>query len=469
MADIKEFHCDAIAGVRLAEDGRHLWIGRNASLNPLASLDLDALDAIVDVPTLPYMARIFEGLGGRFYGGDGSDVVQMASPAGPIQQRITPSAGFPHNVGSQFALSPDRKTLYIADTFYIPGSIDTHSAVSRYDVSTETPVLIQRVEMPAPDVQFTLPPGGDSIYVRLGHLDGNAHRTHRTLCLSVEDLNVVKGELNYEGEAGSLTISPDGKLALQMIQLGDGGFFTTALLQVFDTTTFALRKTIVLGSAGRDEIGIRDAVLDASGTRIIAGTDFLVGLPGYQAIYSAELPALPVVRPKSLLNLSTRLKTQPGDNALIGGFIVSGNEPKKVALRGVGPSLPIEGKLLNPILELYASDGKLIARNDNWNEHRDEVLAAGIAPSNEYEAAIVAALQPGTYTAVLRGVTDSSGIALVEAYDLSSGSDSRLANISTRGRVETGDNAMIGGSSSAAISRRMWSYVQSDRPSRHSE
>jgi hypothetical protein len=146
-----------------------------------------------------------------------------------------------------------------------------------------------------------------------------------------------------------------------------------------------------------------------------------------------------------LLNVSTRLRAQIGDNALIGGFIVSGQEAKKVVLRAVGPSLPIQDTLSDPILELHDATGAIIAQNNNWNAHRADVLATGIPPSDEHEAVIAPTLPPGSYTAVVHGVNNSSGVALVEAYDLSSDSNSKLANISTRGKVETGDNVMIGG------------------------
>jgi hypothetical protein len=105
----------------------------------------------------------------------------------------------------------------------------------------------------------------------------------------------------------------------------------------------------------------------------------------------------------------------------------------------------LSGKLSDPVLELHGPGGSVIAENDNWNSHRDEVLATGLAPSSEYEAAIVATLQPGAYTAVLRGSAGTTGVTVVEAYDLGASGSTRLANISTRGKVEVGDNVMIGG------------------------
>nr|MDQ6913646.1 hypothetical protein [Verrucomicrobiota bacterium] len=159
-------------------------------------------------------------------------------------------------------------------------------------------------------------------------------------------------------------------------------------------------------------------------------------------------PAVPAPSPPtpahSLLNVSTRLRTQTGDNVLIGGFILQGLESKKVIIRATGPSLPLSGTLADPTLDLHNPDGTVIT-NDNWNEHRTAVIASGLAPSNEHEAAIVATLQPGVYTAILQGVGNTSGVALVEVYDLTPNSNSQITNISTRGKVEIDDNVMIAG------------------------
>jgi hypothetical protein len=133
---------------------------------------------------------------------------------------------------------------------------------------------------------------------------------------------------------------------------------------------------------------------------------------------------------------------------LIGGFIITGTQPKKVIIRAIGPSLPLAGVLADPILELRNSAGGLILSNDNWRSSQEnEIIATTIPPSNELESAIVATLPANgsNYTAIVRGVNDGTGIGVVEAYDLNQGVDSKLANISTRGLVQTGENVMIGG------------------------
>lgn len=149
----------------------------------------------------------------------------------------------------------------------------------------------------------------------------------------------------------------------------------------------------------------------------------------------------------TLANISTRLKVETGDNALIGGFIVTGTGSKRIMLRAIGPSLSIPDALTNPRLELYDGAGQLITANDNWQDapNEQEIIDSSIPPSHSLESAILTTVATGNYTAVVRGESDSTGVALVEVYDLEAGSDSKLANISTRGFVQTDDNVLIGG------------------------
>jgi uncharacterized delta-60 repeat protein len=151
--------------------------------------------------------------------------------------------------------------------------------------------------------------------------------------------------------------------------------------------------------------------------------------------------------PTMLANLSTRLRVSSGDDALIGGFIITGNEPKKVVLRAIGPSLDLAARLQNPTLELFDADQQVVAFNDNWNDapNRQEIIDTGIAPANDLESVILITLAPGNYTAAVRDLNDVPGIGVVEVYDLNTAADSTLANIATRGVVGTGDEAMIGG------------------------
>jgi phospholipase/lecithinase/hemolysin len=159
---------------------------------------------------------------------------------------------------------------------------------------------------------------------------------------------------------------------------------------------------------------------------------------------------LPFTPPGKAVNLATRVFVDTGERVAIAGFIVTGNVPKKVLIRGIGPSLVENGvptPLANPILTLFDNSGNMQAVNDDWKNSADaaEIMNTGIAPKNDRESAIIGNLAPGTYTVVLAGNDGGTGNGLVEVYDLASSSDATLANVSTRGFVGTGDNVMIGG------------------------
>ncbi len=155
-----------------------------------------------------------------------------------------------------------------------------------------------------------------------------------------------------------------------------------------------------------------------------------------------------------LLNLSTRGRVLTGDKVLIAGVIIIGNEPKRVIFRAIGDSMqvngtPVAGRLTDPTLSLHDASGMQIAYNDNWGDapepERSDIQNSGLQPNDPKEPAILRTLAPGAYTAIVRGKAESTGIAVVEAYDLVPTSVARLANLSTRGFVDTGDNLMIGG------------------------
>lgn len=142
---------------------------------------------------------------------------------------------------------------------------------------------------------------------------------------------------------------------------------------------------------------------------------------------------------------------QTGDNVGIGGFIIMGTAPKHVLLRAIGPSLAqfgVPNVLADPVLELHGSSGFVTVTNNDWRDdpaQETAIVATGLAPTNNLESAIDATLAPGSYTAVVRGRNNNSGVALVEVYDLSQGVPSKLANISTRAFVGTSDNLVIAG------------------------
>lgn len=164
-------------------------------------------------------------------------------------------------------------------------------------------------------------------------------------------------------------------------------------------------------------------------------------------------PSIQVVAPTAasgvLSNISTRLRVGTDSDVLIGGFIIGGSGPKQLLFRALGPTLTqfgVTGALENSTLELRNSTGGLITFNDNWGEASNaQSIPSNLRPPNSLESAILTSLNPGSYTAIVRGKNNTTGVALVEAYDLDTNASSHLTNISTRGLVETLPNLMIAG------------------------
>jgi sugar lactone lactonase YvrE len=175
-----------------------------------------------------------------------------------------------------------------------------------------------------------------------------------------------------------------------------------------------------------------------------------IQLFGTNLLGTGTVPLIFLHAPSGAVNVSTRLQVGTGGNVLIGGFIITGDAPKVVLVRAIGPSTGIPGALQDPTLELHDSAGHIVF-NDNWNDSQESLIAATTIPPTDFrESSIVIGLDPGAYTAIVAGNGGATGIALVEAYDLGTASlgstgNSKLANISTRGFVDTGNNVMIGG------------------------
>jgi hypothetical protein len=170
---------------------------------------------------------------------------------------------------------------------------------------------------------------------------------------------------------------------------------------------------------------------------------------GIQALYGKPARAPAAVGNGRLANISTRMRVGTGDNVMIGGFVIQGTRAKRLIIRALGPSTHLPGALANPTLELHSSTGAILKTNDNWRSTQEpEIIATGVAPANNFESAMVVTLTSNaSYSAIVRGVGDTTGAALLEVYDLDSAdpANSKLANISTRGQVGTGNDVLIGG------------------------
>lgn len=419
----------------ISADGSKLWVTGYYD-SKIKRVDLNTLTVMDPITTMLLPNFIREGADGRLYVSDYNqqDVFQLDAGTGSVLSRFTPRTTTNSFVRCALETSSDRKTLYVL-------GLSSPILLGKYDVvGGNSPALVQRVEsgeLQSYGRKLAVNPNGASVSVISGSSKSGV--VNPTLIRSAGDLNLIQASYTPSNPAGDVIYGPDGTLAFQTMQ-------QRSRIDVFQTSNAQLVRTITLPDRAipvDDSFGPRSMAVDKTNSYFFVASTSFTGAGLY--VYSLAPPPKLATPAKSLLNVSTRLRAQGGDNALIGGFIISGQEAKQLALRAIGPSLPLTGKLADPVLSLYDSTGALVSRNDNWNSHRAEVIATGLAPADEHEAVITATLQPGSYTAVLRGVRDGVGVALVEAYDLTANSASKLANISTRGKVETGDNVMIGG------------------------
>ena len=254
---------------------------------------------------------------------------------------------------------------------------------------------------------------------------------------------------NANSDVFSIAVQADGKILA-------GGLFNGANSIGGQTRNRIARLDATTGLADSFDPNANmqiDAIAVQADGKVLVGGSFTTVAPNGGAavtrnfiarLYGDATGSTPA---SQLLNIATRLKVLNGDNVLIGGFIITGTDPKKVLILGIGPSLAqfFSGSLSDPTLELYQGN-TLLQMNDNWKtDQQAEIEATGIPPSNDLESAIVRTLDPGSYTAILRGKGDTTGIGVVQAYDLNQAANSKFGNIATRGFVDSGDNAMIGG------------------------
>jgi probable HAF family extracellular repeat protein len=265
---------------------------------------------------------------------------------------------------------------------------------------------------------------------------GDNNRAFRwTAIAGMTDLGVVSGDSFSEATA----IAADGSVVVGR----SGAGFSQTRPFIWDKTNGMrdLKSVLVAGNPNLAAWTLKSADGISADGKTVTGTGNNPN--GDLEAYAAVLD----VQPAQPLNISTRMRVLTGDKVLIGGFIITGNEAKKVIIRGIGPSLAgagLQGVMADPTLELHQGSSTLVT-NDNWKEHEAEVRATTLPPSNDLESAIVVTLSPGSYTAILADKLNQPGLGLVEIYDLAPGANSKLANISTRGFVDLNDNVMIGG------------------------
>jgi hypothetical protein len=167
----------------------------------------------------------------------------------------------------------------------------------------------------------------------------------------------------------------------------------------------------------------------------------------------ATLTVSPTGLPGRLVNISTRAIAGTGDGVQIAGFVIGGSAPHTVLVRATGPTLQssfgVTGVLADPVLELRdQATGAVVDTNDDWDGSLAPTFRATGAfgwPTGSKDAALVATLSPGAYSAIVHGSGGTTGVALVEVYDVDPRPDSPLLNLSTRSLVSTGDAVQIAG------------------------
>jgi hypothetical protein len=211
---------------------------------------------------------------------------------------------------------------------------------------------------------------------------------------------------------------PD-KLANPTLELRDS---SGTLLQINDDWSTSPNRQAIIDSGLAPSNDLESAIiatLPANGktyTAVVRGAGNTTGT-GVVEVYDIDRSV-----DSELANISTRGFVQTGDTVLIAGTFVVGQAPQKVIVRAIGPSLSIANKLANPTLELRDANGALVRADDNWRTggQENEIIQSGVAPSNDSESALIEMLPANnaSYTAIVRGVNDTTGIAVVEVYAL---------------------------------------------------
>jgi hypothetical protein len=296
-----------------------------------------------------------------------------------------------------------------------------------------------------------------------GYLDISGHQGGLSIGSIEGSGNVLLGANNLRVGTNGLNTSFSGVISND----GQGGSLTKVGSGILTLET----NDCIAGTVGLVLVSGSIINLDFAGPPDVIASLKVDGVRQPPGVYGGPMSGAPHILPEfdgpgtveagpisTLANISTRAFVQTEDNVVIGGFIVQGTEEKRIVIRAIGPELTqygVPNALANPTLELYDSTGTLIASNNNWvatviggiitSDQVAAIRSSGYAPGDPSESAMIVNLPPGNYTAIVRGVSNTSGVALAEVYDLSPAPNSILGNISTRSFVRTGDNVMIGG------------------------
>jgi alpha-tubulin suppressor-like RCC1 family protein len=246
---------------------------------------------------------------------------------------------------------------------------------------------------------------------------------------------------------GVSTTAPPGTFALTVAKAGPG----TGVVASTPPGTIDCGATCSAHLASGAAVTL--VATPASGSGFTGWSGDCTGSGSCQVTMSAArsvTATFTLASPPRMSNISTRGNVLTGDEVMIGGFVIGGAGTKRVAIVATGPSLASHGitnPLANPILRLVrSSDQQVVATNDDWQSatNASQLSAAGFAPPNALESAILIDLAPGAYTAIVEGVGGGTGVSVIGVYEVD-GPEIPLINISTRGRVGLGNDVMIGG------------------------
>lgn len=468
-------------GLSVSVDRSKLWVANSGSTNfAIGVIDLNTLQTLpsLSAPKQPY--DIEEGAGHRLYVTTYSD----AFPGGEIMQIDANTGAYltafgSYNGGALVEVSPDRGLLFVGDD----------SGMIKYNVGIASPAVIQQANnFGSTPNGLKISHGGQRIVFPHGGGNGAGYSTWEIPTANISSIN---GTFDTGAYPGPVAFSNDDTLLYHSA-------YGSNRIVVFSTTTFAPLFTMQVTGSGN----MQDLTVDRSGRWLFVttgdfqgGGDLRVFDTGRNDVLPAPSPtptappfsptptatATPVhtpipsptphtptptatpspsptatpspssTPPAQTVNLSTRMRVQTGDNVGIGGFIISGTGSKNVLLRALGPSLTqfgVPNALPDPILELHGPGGFATIVDNNWGDDLAQqalILATGLAPTNSLDSAIYATLNPGAYTAVVKGNNNATGVALIEVYDLSTAVPAKLANISTRAFVGTADDIVIAG------------------------
>ncbi len=267
--------------------------------------------------------------------------------------------------------------------------------------------------------------GDPRVAIFLGKGDFNFNRAPDAVT-GAEAVSIAVADFDGDGFADFVVDSFNGGTARLHIFRGNGN------------GTFAAPTTIAAGST---PVSVLAGDLNGD------GKPDLISLNGStRNTISVYLNTSAFPAAGNLVNVSTRLRVATGENVLIAGFIVQGTQSKRLMVRAIGPDLGVPDSLQDPTAALVNAQGTTIAFNDNWRSRQEaEIIATGIAPKDDRDAALIFTVPTGPYTAVVRGANGTTGVGLAEVYDLQTGGSSHFVNISTRGFVSNDPNVMIGG------------------------